>query len=327
MFSGNNIVPWHKLGTVVSGLLTSAQAIEAAHLNWSVISRPLFVDGKQLAFPSDESSDGYQALCREDNGAVLGVMRGRYEIIQNREAFEFFDAVTQTGEAVYETAGALRDGRVVWIMASLPGKLFINGDEHRKMVLLVTSHDGSSSLRMRLVTVRVVCNNTLSIALRGQAAEIKIRHTSSFREKAAEARRCLGIADKYFAQLSQAADGLQHKRMSSETMEAFAAALYPAKDGKASGRTANIRTELSRLFRQGAGNRGVSRWDALQAVTDYVDHFAPERGASTRFESGTLGAGAQIKQRAFDLLTDDAAVSELVPVAVPAGGEGESWAM
>jgi phage/plasmid-like protein (TIGR03299 family) len=312
MFSGNNVVPWHKLGQVVAGLLTSKEAIQAAHLDWQVVSRPLSVDGVQLPFPDDESSDGYQATVRADNGAVLGVVKGRYEIIQNSEAFSFFDAVTQTGEAVYETAGALRGGKVVWIMATLPGSLFINGDEHKKMILLCTSHDGSCALRMRVVTVRVVCNNTLSIALKGQAAEIKIRHTTGYKDKVEEARRCLGIADKYFETLTAAVGGMNDRLMSSAEMEQFTAALYPSKEDKVSGRTANIRAEVNRLFAEGAGNTGKSRWDALQAVTDYVDHFAPERGSSSRFESGTLGSGAQVKQKAFEMLTSEDVMAGLL---------------
>lgn len=312
MFSGNNIVPWHKLGQVVSGLLTSKEAIEAAHLGWSVVAKPVSVAGVDLPFPDEESSDGYQAICRGDNGAVLGVMRGRYEIIQNSQAFEFFDTVTQTNEAVYETAGALRGGKIVWIMATLPGSLFLNGDEHKKMVLLSTSHDGSSALRMKLVTVRVVCNNTLSIALKGQGAEIKIRHTAGYKDKATEARRCLGIADKYFEELQQAVAGMNDKLMSPAEMSELAAALYPSADGKTSPRTKTLRAEVTRLFSTGAGNNGATRWDALQAVTDYVDHFATERGDSTRFESGTLGAGARLKQKAFDMLTNEDIMADLL---------------
>src|SRR5678810_1396413 len=94
MFSGNNMLPWHGLGTVVAGLLTAKEAIEAAHLNWDVVGMPVTVNGEHLRFPGDKViTDTWQGICRVDTGKPLGIVKGRYEIIQNSQAFDFFDAI------------------------------------------------------------------------------------------------------------------------------------------------------------------------------------------------------------------------------------------
>lgn len=307
MFSGSGKVPWHGLGTVVEGLLTSAEALKAAGMAWNVVEHPVFsLNG------SYRKCDGYKAICREDTGEVLSVMSDRYRIIQNAEAFEFFDAVTQSKEAVYDTAGVLHGGARIWIMAKLPGSLFINGDEHEKTVLLVNSHDGTYSLMMQQVLVRVVCHNTLSVALRGATNKIKIRHTANWKQKEGEARKALGIAEQYFASVQEALNGLGSHLLSKDEMTAFASALVPAKDETdVPTRTQNIRAEITRLFDRGAGNKGATRWDALQAVTDYADHSASLRGEnSTRLESALLTTG--IKQAAYDMLTDEQLMAGLL---------------
>jgi phage/plasmid-like protein (TIGR03299 family) len=308
LFSGSGQTPWHGLGTIVSGLLNSADALKAAGLDWQVVEHPVFAKNGEYV-----KADGYKAICRADNGKVLSVMSDRYAIIQNADAFSFFDAVTQSKEAVYDTAGALRGGARLWIMAKLPGSMFINGDEHEKMVLLVTSHDGSYSLMMQQVLVRVVCQNTLSLALRSAVNQIKIRHCEKWKDKEKEARAALGIAEKYFASIQEALGSLGSHLLSKDEMREFTRALVPADDEKdVPTRTRNIRDDINRLFQRGAGNRGATRWDALQAVTDYVDHSATIRGESTRLESGLLAAGARLKQKAYDTLTSEELMSRLL---------------
>lgn len=320
MFSGMGIVPWHGLGTVVSGLLTAKEAIQAAHLDWEVKSEPVFFgDGSQLP--------DYQGLRRADNGAALSVMKKRYEIIQNLECFNFFDRIVGEGKASYETAGALRGGKQVWIMAKYDGELTINKDKHQQWILLVTSHDGSFSLSMQWTTVRVVCNNTFSLAIRqarkAKANAIKLRHTKNWEEGASEAKRTLGLTEDYFANLQTALAGMNDRLLTKEEMAEFTRLLVPTKDEKEiPTRTANIRGEINRLFEKGDGNVGKSRWDAFNAVTDYADHFQTLRGDnSTRLESSLLGSGAEMKQKAYDMLTSEDLMSGLLSKNVTAPSE------
>jgi phage/plasmid-like protein (TIGR03299 family) len=316
MVSGAGITPWHKLGTVVSGYLTAREALQAAHLDWAVAAKPLFVDGVQLPFPTaDKSTEGtFQAICREDNGACLGISKGRYEIIQNVEAFDFFDKLVGRGEAAYETAGALRGGRQIWLMAKINGTVLLNGDEHNQHALLVSSHDGSYSLMVQYVFERVVCANTLNIALRGAKNQLKIRHSKNWAAKEAQAATALGVGQNYFKTVQEEIALLGDALLSKDEMTAFTEALIPASDPKeVSTRTKNIRDEVNALFQRGAGNNGATRWDALNAVTDYVDHRQSTRGQnSTRLETSILGAGAALKQKAYDMLQDDSFMTILL---------------
>lgn len=300
MFSGNNVTPWHKLGTVVSGLLTSKEAIEAAHLGWNVSLEPVFTKPGEY-----QEMEGYFASVRSDTQKGLGIVKSRYSPIQNREAFEFMDNLVADGKMRYETAGALRGGKIVWLMARYNGEVQIAGDTHKQWCLLTTSHDGSRPLSLQWVTERVVCANTLSIAMKGATNQITIRHSANWTNKADEARRVLGLTQSYFAAVRERLDGMAEQRMTREDMSVFSRLLIPAADEmNVPTRSRNIRTEICNLFTRGAGNRGESRWDALQAVTDYADHHATIRGEnSTRLESALMGSAAGMKQEAFELLT------------------------
>jgi phage/plasmid-like protein (TIGR03299 family) len=310
MFSGRNIVPWHKGGTIVQGMLTAKDAIIAAKMDWTVEKEPISVRGKLVT--------GRSAIVRADNDETLGIMKGRYEIIQNADAFEFFDAVVGEGQAIYDTAGTLDGGRVIWILARLPKTIFIEGrkdDEIEQYVLLVKSHDGSYSMMMQFVATRVVCQNTLSAALREALNQVKVRHTKNFRDKKEHVQKVLGVANAYFGELSLLVNALNKQNMTKQEMVKFAEILLPnkkdddGKDEETTTRTENIRGEIVTLFDRGAGNLGQTRWDALNAVTDYVDHDRTLRGDSSRFEAALLGSGAKMKQRAVDILVDTAVLN------------------
>ncbi len=158
------------------------------------------------------------------------------------------------------------------------------------------------------------CANTLSIALAGKQNCIKIRHTQGWQNAESEAKRTLGLTEDYFTVLQRNLAGMNDRLLTADQMAEFSRLLVPAKnENDVPTRTQNIRTEINRLFDRGAGNIGQSRWDALNAVTDYADHAQTLRGDnSTRLESSLLGTGAQLKQRAFDMLTDEDLMSSLL---------------
>lgn len=306
MFSGRNITPWHRLGTVVEGLLTSGEALEAAHLNWRVIGNPVLaeVGGQAVAVP------GYQAITREDSGGVLSIMKSSYHPIQNAEAFEFFDAVVGEGQAVYDTAGALHGGRRVWIMARIPGTVFIDGDDKlERNILLYTSHDGSSTLKMQQVMTRVVCQNTLSVALRQATNTVSILHRGNYKQRVQEAQRALKVVHGYFDDLTSLIQQFSTQPMTPHDMRDFTEKLLPIDAGEKSPRTEKARGEIVSLFREGTGNHGRTRWDALNAVTEWVDHRRTygrtQQGVAdeTRFASTLFGSGADLKASAVALLS------------------------
>jgi phage/plasmid-like protein (TIGR03299 family) len=159
--------PWHGLGQKLDGPATSVEAIQAAHLDWDVIKVPLFTKqrGRYRDIPNrfgvvraDKSSKG--------DTAVLGIVGASYKPFQNRQAFAWFDGIVGEGKAIYHTAGALGEGERVWILAKLPGEIRVLGDDVvNKFLLLSNSHDGESSIQVKFTPIRVVCNNTLTMAL------------------------------------------------------------------------------------------------------------------------------------------------------------------
>lgn len=305
MFSAEGIVPWHKEGTIVQGKATAEEAIALANLNWTVSKTPLYVQNPL------RKVTGFHGITRDDDKRVLGVVKDLYTIVQNERAFDFFDSIVGEGQAVYETAGALRDGAVIWIQATLAGSLFIGSDEYQKRVLLVTSHNGTYGLMVMITPVRVVCMNTLSAALSNASNVYKVRHCPNLETKIAEAQKALKLASAYYDNLKGVLESLQKTPMNKPEMEVFTSQLFPAKEEKQDDgtiaiptRTANIRDKVVTLFERGQGNIGKSRYDALNAVTEYVDHQRLVKGKATRLESSLLGSGTAVKARALELLTN-----------------------
>lgn len=313
MFSGNNAVPWHKLGTVVSGMLTADKALKAAKIDWTVSLKPVFNEkGKPI--------EGYSAVTRNDNGNELSIMGGRYTAIQNSEAMDFLDSIVGEGQAVYDTAGSIEGGATVWIMAKLSSHLFVNkNDKIEQNVLLYKSHAGKG-MKVKLIATRVVCWNTLSAALRERSNEITIRHTRTYKSKIEEAQRVLGLASGYFSDLKGLLEKLSAAKFSKDKMASFSRDLFApelAKKDEIPTRTQNNIDTLVSLFDRGTGNEGKTRFDALNAVTEFVDHKRSTRtnagdGASeeqsatataeSRFAASLFGSGAALKARATEML-------------------------
>jgi len=163
------VPPWHGLGTKLANPPTSAEAIAAARLNWEVDKFPLFVRfGEGGRFFREVKRKALMPLDRISGPEcpVFGVVGDDYGIVQNVDAFKFFDPIIGTGKASYETAGALGEGERIWILAKIPGSIVVGKDDTvDKYLLLANSHTGMASLQIKLTPVRVVCNNTLTMAL------------------------------------------------------------------------------------------------------------------------------------------------------------------
>ena len=315
MFSGNGLTPWHGLGTVVEGMLTAKEAIVAAKMDWEVVKTPVFSQNPNDA--KHNEINGYFATVRKDSGAALGVVRGKYHVIQNSESFEFFDHVIDEGKAVYDTAGALFGGKRIWIMAKLKGHLFVDSrpeDITDRYVLLTKGHDGTSALMVQSVATRVVCNNTLQCALKGAKNQFTVRHAGNYKEKIEAAQKALQLVDAYYNDLQGLINILAKQKVGTKYVASFLKKLVPAGEDEkgneveTSTRTANIRTTIGTLFESGKGNKGETRYDLLNAVTEYADHHRLVRGGTAdqkpdrRFDSIMFGTGFDLKQRAVDLL-------------------------
>ena len=191
---------WHGLGQVVNKAQTSAEAIKLANLDFNVSKIPVFGSYtrkddtiKTLSIPNT------YALKRDDNDYILtqngGLVTEKYKVIQNSEAFNFFDDIAGKGEAIYETAGVLLNGEIIFITAKLPKSCFVNGyDQIDNYLLLTSRHDGLGSIKVKFTPIRVVCNNTLNAALNGGA--ISIKHTGDINNKLENAKRTLHLINK-----------------------------------------------------------------------------------------------------------------------------------
>lgn len=304
--------PWHSLGTAVDHAMTSAEALEQAHMNWTVELAPL-----QLA--DGTTVDSHRATRRSDTGTILGVVGAQYHVVQNETAFELLDGLVGSKEAIYHTCGSLDDGARVWILAKLPGELVIAPDDIvDQYLLLANGHNGTQALTVLPTPVRVVCHNTLTIALANAAGSprVYVRHRQSAPAKLEEARRILGIARKTFELAGEQYKALSARQLSSQMLQSYLDAVYPltvADDAspeqrdRARDRQREIHLRIAFLSQEGRGNMlpGVrgTMWAAFNAVTEYIDHVAPIRADGTvserRQESALFGSGAETKARAL----------------------------
>ena len=191
--------PWHKIGNVTEGALTSSEAIKKAGLDWTVSLRGL------ATFQEDNNTDvsslidvpEHYATVRDTDNSVLGVVGNRYTPIQNLECFDFLDTVLDDSEAKYETAGSLYGGKIVWMLVNLGKDVVVGQDRTVPYLLLTNSHDGSTAIKGMTTPIRVVCANTLSLALKDNVTSFGFRHTNNVHTKIDQARKLLEINYKY----------------------------------------------------------------------------------------------------------------------------------
>jgi phage/plasmid-like protein (TIGR03299 family) len=202
--------PWHSLGVKLDAPPTATEAIKLAGLDWSVGLKALqTVDG---AIPVD-----HKATYRLSDGRILGVVGPQYHPIQNSEAFDWFNPFLESGEASIETAGSLRDGQRVWVLAKLnrSPSVIVPGDEVQKFILLANSHDGTFTGRVGFTPIRVVCANTLSMATEeGTSQLLRVRHTKGAKKALDKIREIMNLANASFE-----ATAAQYRQLAAHQVE------------------------------------------------------------------------------------------------------------
>ncbi len=296
-------VPWHGLGTRVEDSPSSEDALKLAGLDWDVIPKPLFTEG------ASDPIEGFVANVRSTDNTVLGVVSEKYKAVQNKTAFAFTDALVGTGEVRYETAGALAGGRKVWMLAKLTGTTKILGDQVDPYLLFSNNHEGTGAIRVAVTPIRVVCQNTLNIALRNANRAWSTKHMGDMDTKLREAERTLNMSRMYMAQLAEEADLLSQYTLRKDQIELILDALFPIEDD-ATDRVKATREQskdeiltlvnTSDLQKFGKNNA----WAFVNGVTDWAAHRKPLRNTSSFTENqfDRVTAGHPILDQAYDLV-------------------------
>lgn len=266
--------PWHGIGTVVQDAPGSREAIQLAGLDWQVAQG-------DVCTGSGEPIAGYKANIRSSDQSVLGVVSDRYQVVQNEEAFAFTDGLLGEGVA-YETAGALQGGKRVFLLARLPQRFIIAGDEIVPYFVIMNSHDGSCAVKAAMTPVRVVCQNTLNLAFRTAKRTWTARHTSNIKGRIEDARAALQFAEKYMAEMGKGIDSLVKVRLSDRKVMEYLSEFFPVTEDMSAAQKKNNMVLLNdikaRYFDapdlQGTGKNG---YRFINAVSDFATHAQPIR--------------------------------------------------
>ena len=304
-----NEVPWHGLGVKLNQPATAQEAIQAAGLDWRVKKLPLFAGSKRIPVLDKFAIIRKTVDLVQKTDPVLGVVGKEYTPLQNSQAFSFFDPIVGQDAAIYHTAGVLGQGERVWILAKLPGHIRVVGDDiTEKYLLLSNSHDGKSSVQIKFTPVRVVCQNTLTLAL-NDGAVYRVTHHADIHQKLKQAHEMLGIINSKFDGLEQSFQAMSRVKMNSNRIAEYLATVYP--DSSEPDKQVLVERDRSwseYFFDQGRGNRmpGVagSLWAAFNGVTEWQDHRKSRQNENQRLSSSWFGETARIKSRAFGVAQD-----------------------
>ena len=320
---------WHGLGQIVQDYPTSAEAIQFAGLDYEVEKKELFTkadsllaaDGGLVVGAEELHVPNYFATVRTDTNTVLGVVGRDYEVVQNRDAFSFFDSIVGGDGIMYETAGALGNGERIFITAKLPDYIRVGGDDLIEQYLfLTTSHDGSGSITAAFTPIRIVCANTLNAAMHRKSNTIRIRHTSGAKERLEEAHKLMGMCNTLGIQMESIFNHWSKVRITdSEVKKLIQLAMIPNKEvleKLKSGRDEELSTVynnmVEKVYEYGMGNptqqldttKGTL-FGCYNAVTGYFQNVRNYKNDEAKLKSILLGGTAQVRtQAAFNLCTD-----------------------
>ena len=266
--------PWHGLGVKVMEAPTSSDALVYAGLDWTVEQKDVYTgDGALIS--------GYKANTRSSDDTVLGIVSDRYKIVQNEDAFKFTDDLLGEG-VTYETAGALQSGKKVWMLAKMPHRYIVGGDEIEPYMVVMNSHDGSSGIKVAMTPIRVVCQNTLNLAL-GSAKRIwTTKHTENVMSRVHEARETLMLAETYMGELEHSIDRLSQIPLSDRKVMEFMQEFFPVTEDMTDAQKKNNLRLLEDLKRRywdapDLAHVGKNGYRFVNAVSDFATHADPIR--------------------------------------------------
>lgn len=300
MYNLETGLPWHRSGTAVQGLATTSEAIKAAGIDWTVEKRPVFSqhpDGSFAQVP------GKYATTRTSDDKVLGIVGKDYNVVQNLEGFEFIDSLLDSGEAKFDTAGALAGGCRVWMSATLGDEIMVAGtDPHRLFGVFLNSHDGSKAVSMIVTPVRVVCANTEAMAIRGAKQSWSMTHRTTLAGKVTEAREALQLSFKYMEAFEAEVQKMLDIQVTTDQFREIVKDIYPAQKRMLEKRV----TLLTSLWENSptihdAGIGGTA-WGAFNAITEAHSHHQDERSPEAKLTKSLWGFDQQVRNKAHERL-------------------------
>ena len=293
--------PWHGLGTMVEEAPSSEEALVLAGLDWNVIQKPIeTLDGIYVT--------GFKANLRDSDNKVLGIVTDRYRVVQNWEAFAFTDELL--GEGVkYETAGSLQEGRRTWVLAKLPQRYIISGDEITPYLVFMNSHDGTGAIKAAMTPIRVVCQNTLNLALSTAKRSWSTIHTGDIGGKMKDAQNTLLYAEQYMDALGKSIDRLSQIKLSDRQVYEYIDALFPLLDSPTEQQKKNLmrmkEDVKARYFdAPDLKSMGKNAYRFVNSVSDFATHAKPLREHANYRESlfaRTVEGNAMI-DKAYELV-------------------------
>jgi phage/plasmid-like protein (TIGR03299 family) len=313
--------PWHTLGEKLYHPANLSEALRAGGLDWEVDTVPLVPAGEP-----DSAISHRVAVVRKDRnpgerGRVIGVVHPGFRPLQNRQGAALFDALLGRGERVYHTGGYLKNGEVIWLMAKLPGEIRVRGEDVLETYLLFTnSHDGSIAIDIRLTTIRVVCQNTLSMALHAKNTAGKVfrrSHRGSYDLLKEEAKGFFEFTTRQCRETEALFSALAARKCSASDFDTFLNKLMPlpTKPVTVTGNSSVLRAyetrfetvvatrkEVTGVHINGITQRNIAPaegtwWGALNSITAWVDHV--QATDSDRYAHILMGSGDRIKSAAL----------------------------
>ena len=274
--------PWHGLGTIVKEAPTSADAIRLAGLDWAVVQEPIYTNFNRVV-------EGYRANVRSSDRKVLGVVSDRYKVVQNVDAFSFTDELLGKGVR-YETAGSLQEGRKVWLLARLPREYIIAGERISPYLVFSNTHDGSGSVKVAITPVRVVCNNTLNLALSTAKRSFSMIHTGNIQDKIQEAKDTLFLAEEYMDCLGVEFEQLRRQKITDAQVKEYIEMLLPMEKEPTPIQSKNIirlREDMMKRYHDAPDLQrvGSNAYRFINAVSDFATHSNPLRRTANYSEN------------------------------------------
>lgn len=276
---------WHNLGVKVDEALTSVQALEMAGLDWQVVQKPVQIVGGK-AIPN------VKANVRDTDQQFLGIVSDRYKIVQNKDAFAFTDMLL--GEGVkYETAGSLASGKRVWMLAKMDTTK-VCGDNVDPYLVFTNSHDGTGAVKVAVTPIRVVCQNTLTLALSKASRTWSTKHCGDIQSKMDDARNTLQLASAYMEELKEQSDKLTQIVVLAPQFADFITKMFPIKEDASERQVANIERQRKALAEIYNHKDDIQRfhgtaYGVLNAVADFIPHFIPARQTRNYQENNFMG--------------------------------------